>query len=523
MRSILFGFSAVSLAFLPVWHSLFSRRGTVFDSPFLSNHLQLDVTGQLDYMAGLTLMVTLSIFVGGTIALVASRSSILARTIMLGGALALLLFGLNAVRAHYLPWASLSNILVFAREETLLFSAMLLVALALLAGLIFFLNEHLIRAVLIGLPVGAIILLNVIAAVLVLGKTSFVVEKGALATRFAEIPQNRVVWIIFDEADYRLLFENRPDGLVLPNFDKLRRSGLEASQAVPRGRSTIVTIPALIHGRPISSASFQERGLVLTSAETNSAWFWQDKESIFEELRMKGLNAAALGQEFIPYCRIMHRVLNQCWEMGRNWEPGSDFFHTRIDDFLLRLAAYIPVLNRKLRPELFDSGITYEHFLSGTLSAISDRTLALTYIHWNVPHTPYIWDRRSKSYINATEKPSRYFDNAAYADMLLGQVVGHISKSGLADRTALIISSDHSWRRSAKQHDGILDFRVPFIVNFPGQSRPIDFSEPFDTIVTRKLVAEILKGDVNTAEQAARFIRANRVLPKRSAPQMTKK
>ena len=47
--------------------------------------------------------------------------------------------------------------------------------------------------------------------------------------------QPRVVWIIFDEADYRMIFEQRPASLEMPEFDRLREESLSANNAISPG------------------------------------------------------------------------------------------------------------------------------------------------------------------------------------------------------------------------------------------------------------------------------------------------
>ena len=51
--------------------------------------------------------------------------------------------------------------------------------------------------------------------------------------------QPRVIWIIFDCTDYRVAFENRPDGVQLPEFDRLRGESLFCVNACSPHSSTI--------------------------------------------------------------------------------------------------------------------------------------------------------------------------------------------------------------------------------------------------------------------------------------------
>jgi len=337
----------------------------------------------------------------------------------------------------------------------------------------------------------------------------------ALAPRRGGVPAVRVACFIFDVGDYRLLFESPPKGLVLAAFDRLRSQGLDASGAVSPFGGTLPSIPALISGRQLAAAAFTSAGAVARPRGEPVARPWRDLPSVFAAVHDKGLNAAALGQDYIPYCRSFHTVLAACTEMGAPWRPAGATAISHVGDFLARVAAYIPLLNRHVGPELFDSGMAYRRFLRQVMNALSDPGLALVYAHWNLPHTPYVYDRRSQTLIPPTEEPARYFDNAALADRFLGDMLKRLDETGLAARTTVIVSSDHHWRRSKIQHDGITDFRVPFMVRLASDRSHLVFRHPFDTIVTKRLILAILDGHVRTNREAAAFIRRHGAPPGR--------
>ena len=73
-RSFAFGSAVTSLLLLPVWRDIFFARGVFFDSAFISNHHQIDASFQLDYLAGILVMVALSLVLGAAIAAAARKS-----------------------------------------------------------------------------------------------------------------------------------------------------------------------------------------------------------------------------------------------------------------------------------------------------------------------------------------------------------------------------------------------------------------------------------------------------------------
>ena len=83
--------------------------------------------------------------------------------------------------------------------------------------------------------------------------------------------QPRVIWLLFDETDQRLGFEQRPPGLKLPEFDRLRAASLYATNAVSPGDSTALSIPGLLTGRRASQVRIQNASdLILTMAESGA-------------------------------------------------------------------------------------------------------------------------------------------------------------------------------------------------------------------------------------------------------------
>ncbi len=81
----------------------------------------------------------------------------------------------------------------------------------------------------------------------------------------------RVVWIIFDETDYRIAFEQRPGGVQLPAFDRLQAESLFATDAYSPADATLLSMPSLIIGRRVVSADAKNTSdLKLTFADTGA-------------------------------------------------------------------------------------------------------------------------------------------------------------------------------------------------------------------------------------------------------------
>ncbi len=71
--------------------------------------------------------------------------------------------------------------------------------------------------------------------------------------------------------------------------------------------------------------------------------------------------------------------------------------------------------------------------------------------------------------------------------------------AGIWNSTTVVVSSDH-WFRDAKVFDGKLDRRVPFLVKTAGQTAPLAYGEPFNTVLTQDLLLEVLRKEVATPQ-----------------------
>ncbi len=61
-------------------------------------------------------------------------------------------------------------------------------------------------------------------------------------------PQQRIVWLLFDEASYDQLFDHRQPAVDFPQFETLARTSVSFSQVRPAGYFTEEVIPSLLQG-----------------------------------------------------------------------------------------------------------------------------------------------------------------------------------------------------------------------------------------------------------------------------------
>jgi hypothetical protein len=308
----------------------------------------------------------------------------------------------------------------------------------------------------------------------------------------------RLVWIIFDEWDYGLSFDPRPEWLRTPELDRLGSMSFHASQAVPPGSETDVSIPRLLTG------DMTARGSQL-----------RDGPTIFSEAKAENLNAA-IAAWYIDYCDIFGKSLAACWSTEA--DPARNSMGLRPTEIAANQVRYL--FESTYRSPFGQSVGTKRHIMDygfvmrGALEAAASPSLDLVFLHFPIPHPPLFYDRTTRRYdledtplvSLARRNPVRYLDAIELVDRTVGQVRQVLESANLWDRTHLIISSDHSARHRERIRAGAPDPRVPFIVRVAGAATEIAYGTPFNTVVSADLAMAMLRGQVHTAAQVRAFI-----------------
>lgn len=306
--------------------------------------------------------------------------------------------------------------------------------------------------------------------------------------------QPRVLWIIFDTSDYRLIFEQRPAGVEMPEFDRLRHESLSAVNAVSPAGNTLWSMPALISGRQVVDVSFAGLSdLNLRIAETGEKTTWKKLPSVFGDAQALGVNTALVGW-FHPYSRVLGDHLNYC-----SWYPFPAYEPDRALTFGESMRNQIGCL-------MFTPHVRHI-FLNTCLGSLEDsiylatnRVYGLTLLHLPPPHTPgvYVAKEHRFTYWPMTRN-NGYCNNLALADLELGRIRAAMEASGDWDKTWIILSADHSWPGS-RTYDGKFDPRIPFLVRVPGEGFGTSYSTKFNTVLTHDLILAILKGELTNQE-----------------------
>lgn len=349
---------------------------------------------------------------------------------------------------------------------------------------------------------------------------------SALAPGVSATPQRRVVWIVFDELSEEMAFRRRPSSLRLPAFDRLRSESFFADAARSPSAATLTSLPSLILGRHVRTAEPQgPAGLSLTVDGETAPVDWRAAPNVFDAARKMGYNTAVAGW-YHPYGRVLNRSLTRCdWVAG--WlAPGIEEPSTaqplaaamservQLEIAMLPLLGHLPGVD----PELLGRRARLERLLDllgRAEAAAADPSIGLALLHLPAPHPPTVYDRAAGRF--TAERRLSYLDGLASADELLRRIRDAIGRAGMADRTVLLVSSDHGWRQDfwrgrnvwAPEDDEAAPTdpsAVPFLLHFPGESAPVDYASPFETVASRNLIEAILDGRVASAADAARFL-----------------
>jgi hypothetical protein len=319
--------------------------------------------------------------------------------------------------------------------------------------------------------------------------------------------QPRVLWVIFDEADYRLAFEQRPASVRMPEFDRLRSECLSATHAVPPAQHTILSIPALLTGQRVTSAVPTDAShLQLTLADTNRVVFWNDLPSLFDSARELGLNTALVGWHH-PYGRVLGRSLNYC-----AWHPNVVDQPVPALTFGAALFQEFESLlwNLHLRHQFRD---LCETTLSESVGVATNTAYQVAFLHLGPPHKPGVFDARTGRFtLFKWSTVGGYLGNLALADSYLGKLRRAMQASGRWDKDWLIVSADHSWRWS-QSYDGQRDPRVPFLIKAPGTNQPLVYSAEVNTLITHDLVLAMLRAELTNQQQVIPWLEARAPAP----------
>ena len=333
-------------------------------------------------------------------------------------------------------------------------------------------------------------------------------------------PQRRIVWVLFDELSYDQLFDHRQPGLRLPNLDRFANESVSFSDVQPVGYYTELIIPSLLWGTQIG----QERSDFSGHAAVKTASRWREypnDHTLFADAKRAGLSTGAVGW-YIPYCRTYARELDRCEELlgspiPGNYEPARPVLWNIVAPVSKPLARLTG--HRIAQPTTAqEHADQYRTLMEASRRMISDDSIRFAFIHLPVPHPGGFYQRRTRR-LGAN---GSYIDNLALTDMALEQLMQWTEQSAMASRTAVIVSSDHSWRvgmwkmspmwtaEDEAASQGRVDLRPVLMVRFPGSESGPKIATAFPELETHELIKEMIAGRIGSNADVQRWLLNNR-------------
>ncbi|MCB0219852.1 MAG: sulfatase-like hydrolase/transferase [Chrysiogenetes bacterium] len=307
----------------------------------------------------------------------------------------------------------------------------------------------------------------------------------------APAPSRRMLWLLFDEADYELIFEHRSPNISLPAIDALAARAVQLTNAAAPGPATAYSIPAYTSGREVLSAMPVARDrMLLQFAGAEDYVPWSQVPTLFEMLHDQGARVGVEGWHH-PYCRQFAAQLSYCRDHlspplldGRGMGAWEMQWQRLLQSFPLvyRLGGGILEDSRLRKTEL-------ESIHEGALALAADPSIDFVWVHYPVPHLPGIWDAGADRYV--LDRQGSYEDNLELMDRALGEVLATLDRSDLAGITDVIVTSDHQFR--TKKND---DRRVPLLIRFAGEERGARFDGALNARVAHDLVLERFAGKI---------------------------
>lgn len=319
----------------------------------------------------------------------------------------------------------------------------------------------------------------------------------------ASLPQQRIIWVVFDELSQDQVFDHRQPGLNLPAFDALRANSVMFSDVNPAGYFTELVLPSLLWGKTVTGERSNLDGVL--SARTEQGWArYPADQSIFADARRAGWTTGVAGW-YNPYCRTFAAELDSCeWRLSTPI-PGEYSPQEGIAWNILAPVrkSFLRLIGRKYRTpsNAVVHASDYTQIMDWGRQLIADEDVGLVFLHLPIPHPYGIYNRRT----GALGVEGSYIDNLALSDIALSQIEKWIDATKSSPMTTLIVCGDHSlrvplwsktpdWSAEDKQASGgLFDPRPALIVHLPGETQPETISQPFAALREHDLVEKLLK------------------------------
>ena len=313
-----------------------------------------------------------------------------------------------------------------------------------------------------------------------------------------ESPGTPVYLFLFDEWSFERSFHGVRFREELPNLRGLQAESLTFLQAFAPAPDTEVSLPRLLFSRDENWTLEKERGVAY--------WVQGDdrvptagSRQLFGPFERAGYRTAMVGY-YLPY----RRLLGDGVDVARSvphvpW--GEDFWESL---WLRSLESFRHLVGPEGIPDFISSKkVAYsEHWrdinreIYGDVMQILNEWPENTFLfsHWPVPHAPFVFEADG-SYRGAFQADRVFGTEADYLrslrnlDRIVGDLLGNLEASGRLERSLLILTSDHGWKKRDE-----VPIRVPLVIKWPHQREGVLVEGAFPTLALPGLLESFAAG-----------------------------
>jgi hypothetical protein len=298
-----------------------------------------------------------------------------------------------------------------------------------------------------------------------------------------------VLVVVFDELDYRLLFDERPTSVRLPEFDRLTERAVKFTNVPSFSQHTLEAIPTLLVGnRVVRTTVVNQDTLLLHFKEAEDGQSFSSVSNLFSEARQAGKTLSIAGT-YHPYCRLFRGLYKDCYQDWRK-EPHWQSPHRLVDDLWLRIqSVFLEAI--PYPPYTIEAIWRYHVVLQHTKEMLARFDVDLIYLHIMLPHKPIIFNGQTGQMTPWNYSPWGYYDNLALTDQYWGELRRTLEQAGLWDKTTILITADHPWRK-AKKYTGRSDARIPLLLKIANQQEAAVYKNEFPPTRVKDLVLRML-------------------------------
>ena len=365
-------------------------------------------------------------------------------------------------------------------------------------------------------PIGIVFTANAVAAyvkILPPEGDFFSVDYSLAPAENLAKPRPTVLFVVFDEWDHRLTFEDRMPNLDLPEIDRLAGQSFVATNVRRPGPYTFVAMPSLLSGRKVKSAKpVPGDDLEIVWDDTGEAVSWRNQSVIFDDARQSGYNAAVVATAIHPYCRLFRRAISDCWvdDTPFDYEYNSAF--NRMDDLVLRTISHVPFLKE------FVDGPTKQFHSQPSINVIFkmrdvfekkvlNERWTFVFMHIRLPHDPYIYDlRRGRYGIVDNEDAMAYWGNLVALDKFIGDLRTVFEEAGIWDDLTVLLTADHGYKGAETHYRRDPKQRVPLVIKLAKQSSGVRFEHQVSAVNIRSVLNAIFSGKVDEPEALSGYL-----------------